>query len=176
MWGTRRTLQSCHCCPVNGYNYRGNLRKNGPINDDDSRHSQKCGVCVDIKGHRLHATGATPPPQQPQTTANIPDSNYYRHHRTTSLNQETLNPWPGYPYITSTFSFLFTLSTWPRCFTTILLRLYDDRPFHRGDLIFIIIAHGEVILLLYFTWILLHLNIINCQTGPHKVWDNTHAH
>ena len=48
------------CGPVNGYNYRGNFRKNGPINDDDSRQSQKCGVCVDIKGHRLHATGGTP--------------------------------------------------------------------------------------------------------------------
>ena len=48
------------CGPVNGYNYRGNFRKNEPINDDDSRHSQKCGVCVDINEHRLHATGGTP--------------------------------------------------------------------------------------------------------------------
>jgi hypothetical protein len=61
--------------------------------------------------------------------------------------------------------YVFTLfthtSTWPRCFTTILLWLYDDRQFHRGDLIFIIIALGEVILLLYLN-ISLHLNIINC--------------
>jgi hypothetical protein len=33
---------------------------NGPINDDESRHSLKCGVGVDIKGQRLHASGGTP--------------------------------------------------------------------------------------------------------------------
>jgi hypothetical protein len=54
------TLRGPVCGPVNGYNYRGNFHKNGPINDDDSRHSQNCGVCVDIRGHRLHTTGATP--------------------------------------------------------------------------------------------------------------------
>jgi hypothetical protein len=61
-----------HVYPV--CNYRGNFRKNGPINDDDSRQSQKCGVCVDIKGHHLHATGGNP--QQSYTTANISDNNY----------------------------------------------------------------------------------------------------
>jgi hypothetical protein len=42
------------------YNYRGNFRKKGLINDDDSHHNRKCGVCVYIKGHRLHSTAATP--------------------------------------------------------------------------------------------------------------------
>ena len=54
------TLCGPVCVPVNGYNYHGNFRKKGLINDDDSHHNRKCGVCVYIKGHRLHSTAATP--------------------------------------------------------------------------------------------------------------------
>jgi len=44
------TLCGPVCGLANGYNYRGNFRRNLPINDDDSRHNRKCGVCVYIKG------------------------------------------------------------------------------------------------------------------------------